>query len=535
MVADAKAIEQSAAFTPVLAEERRDFRGSFSGYERDQLFYNPDGAQGSFIKSGYVFGLDYDHDGRAAAPVDIDGDGDLDLALLTLRGLRLLENYTDEESSTTQHYARVQLVGTGPNRHAVGAVVTLSAGGVTHRDYVKITEGFQTQVPFDLHFGLGGADVVEKLTVEWPSGAREEWTNLPVDRRLIVEEGTVNVSVQSLRRWAEGTRPRPIGLPSTTVEAPRLDGDSMPLAGVLPAVINFWAPWCAPCNVELPQLVNLATRYGDEISFVGVSVEVEDLESIRRTVSKFNIPYSQYLANEHVMERFFGTEVEVALPSTYVFDQNGRLRRLFRGPITESALDVLLQSFRDEGVFEADLELAARSALRSRDYETAFTHYRRLADLRPASAQTLYQLGVAALQLGNLEEALLALEQVVNRAPTHAVARFTLGVAQMRSGLVGEAFASFRVSLDVAGDNLSLLRTLGTEALDAGQLWLAVDALTRAVELDARSALTWLAKARAHRARGEQERAREAYSRALALDAGNEVVRRELDSLTSVR
>ena len=212
----------------MLGGERRDFRGSFSGYERDRLFYN---AGGALVPSAYVFGLDGDHDGRAAAPVDIDGDGDLDLALLTLQGLRLLENTSDEAApAEARRYARVRLAATRSAAPALGAVVTLEAGGVTRRDYVRITEGFQTQVPLDLHFGLGVADRVERLTVEWPSGAREVRTDLPVDRLLRVEEGRPEVAVGPLARWPDGTRPKPVGAPSTAIEAPRLEGGSGPLA-----------------------------------------------------------------------------------------------------------------------------------------------------------------------------------------------------------------------------------------------------------------------------------------------------------------
>ena len=106
----------------MIAEQARGFRGSFSGYERDRLFYNPDGG-GRFVQVAYVFGLDDDHDGRAAAPVDIDGDGDLDLALLTLRGLKLLEN-----TSAPRRFARVRLAPRGSPAGALGAEVTLRAG-----------------------------------------------------------------------------------------------------------------------------------------------------------------------------------------------------------------------------------------------------------------------------------------------------------------------------------------------------------------------------------------------------------------------
>ena len=216
-------------------------------------------------------GLDDDHDGRAAAPVDIDGDGDLDLALLTLRGLRLFEN-----RSAPRHFARVQLTGTRSRVDALGAEVVLSAGGVTRRDFVKITEGFRAQVPFDLHFGLGVSTMVDTLEVRWPSGEVEVWTDLPVDQLLLVREGAAAVEARPLPQWSDGTRPTMTSSPSPTVVAQKLDGDTGPVAGGRPTVINFWAPWCAPCSVELPQLVDLATRYGDEVDFVGLSVELDE-------------------------------------------------------------------------------------------------------------------------------------------------------------------------------------------------------------------------------------------------------------------
>ena len=466
--------------------------------------------------------------------MDIDGDGDLDLALLTLQGLRLFENTTDEQAPPeARRFARIRLAATHSAAPALGAVVMVSAAGVTRRDYVRITEGFQTQVPLDLHFGLGAAGRIDRLTVDWPSGSRDVWTDLPADHLLLVEEGQRDVGVDVLGRWPESTRPRSAGAPSTALEAPRLEGGSGPLAAAgRPAVVNFWAPWCAPCNVELPQLVTLAGRYGEEVDFAGVSVELEDLESVRATLSEFRITYPQFLAGAPVMERFFGGDPAAALPSTYVFDGRGRLRRQFRGPITEADLDALLQSLRDEGLFEADLELAARAAARTGDYEQAIALYRRIAEGRPGSAQPLYRIGVAALELGDFEQARAALEQAVSRAPANAMAQFHLGVARLRSGQAGQGFASLQASLAVAGRDAAALTRLGNAAAAAGQLWLAVDALSRAVEIDPGLSAAWIGKAQAHRARREIDRAAAAYQRALAVDPANATARRELAGLS---
>jgi thiol-disulfide isomerase/thioredoxin len=39
-----------------------------------------------------------------------------------------------------------------------------------------------------------------------------------------------------------------------------------------PVVVNFWGSWCEPCRAEVPQLVQVASRYAGRVSFVGVDV-----------------------------------------------------------------------------------------------------------------------------------------------------------------------------------------------------------------------------------------------------------------------
>ena len=74
-------------------------------------------------------------------------------------------------------------------------------------------------------------------------------------------------------------------------------------------------------------MVQLAGSVG-EIDFVGISVELDNPDSVRESIRRFGIPYPQFLADDAVMERFFGSEDEAALSAPFVFDQAGRLRRL---------------------------------------------------------------------------------------------------------------------------------------------------------------------------------------------------------------
>jgi hypothetical protein len=158
----------------------KGFRGSFSGYERNVMF-----LKGSrFVEAGHGLGLALDHDGRAVAPIDVDGDGDLDLAVLSLQGLQLLENTTAARS-----WVRFRLTATASESHALGAEVTIEAGGRKQLERVRLTAGFQTQVSRDVHFGLADADQVDRLEVRWPGGKVEALTGLPVDRLLRIRQG----------------------------------------------------------------------------------------------------------------------------------------------------------------------------------------------------------------------------------------------------------------------------------------------------------------------------------------------------------
>jgi thiol-disulfide isomerase/thioredoxin len=65
----------------------------------------------------------------------------------------------------------------------------------------------------------------------------------------------------------DATVPELLDFTSTTVAGQAFDGAS--LAG-RPVVLWFWAPWCPTCRGQIPQVEELATAYGDEVSVVGI-------------------------------------------------------------------------------------------------------------------------------------------------------------------------------------------------------------------------------------------------------------------------
>jgi len=126
--------------------------------------------------------------GRGAVPFDFDDDGDEDIVMTQNdRPAVLLRNVTPARG----HWATITLAGLPPNRDAVGARVELEAGGLRQIREARTAFSYLSQGDRRLHFGLGSATTVGRLTVRWPgkSGFREEFGPIPIDAFTTLQQG----------------------------------------------------------------------------------------------------------------------------------------------------------------------------------------------------------------------------------------------------------------------------------------------------------------------------------------------------------
>lgn len=125
--------------------------------------------------------------GRGASFADIDGDGDLDI-LITAVGdkPRLLRN----DQQLGHHWLRIKLEGTRSNRDGIGSLVEVRLPGEEKslRQQVMPTRSYASQVELPVTFGLGEADVIEKVTVFWSDGSKQEVTDLQVDQTQTIKQ-----------------------------------------------------------------------------------------------------------------------------------------------------------------------------------------------------------------------------------------------------------------------------------------------------------------------------------------------------------
>jgi hypothetical protein len=127
------------------------------------------------------------HSSRGAAVGDIDNDGDVDVLIMNMNAPpSLLEN----QYSGGHGWIMFKLEGTASNRSAIGATVTVTAGGVRQARAVLSQSSYYSHDDLRLHFGLGGHSSADRVEIRWPSGRVESLTNVTGRRVVAIKEGS---------------------------------------------------------------------------------------------------------------------------------------------------------------------------------------------------------------------------------------------------------------------------------------------------------------------------------------------------------
>lgn len=124
--------------------------------------------------------------GRAVARLDWNRDGRDDLLVGHLGDpAALLTNTTP----STGNSLRVRLVAVNSQRDAIGTTLVLRAGARRWTHQLTAGDGYQASNERQLILGLGKCEQVNELLVQWPSGSRQTFANLPAQGELLLIEG----------------------------------------------------------------------------------------------------------------------------------------------------------------------------------------------------------------------------------------------------------------------------------------------------------------------------------------------------------
>lgn len=118
---------------------------------------------------------------RGSATIDYDNDGDLDLVVSENHGpVRLLRNDTPDN-----HWLEVRCLGPGGIRDELGAIVEIEAGQDLRRRVLYPASSYASSSDPRVHFGLGTAELVDRITIYWTDGSHTDWHDVAADQLFV--------------------------------------------------------------------------------------------------------------------------------------------------------------------------------------------------------------------------------------------------------------------------------------------------------------------------------------------------------------
>jgi len=509
------------------------YERSIASRHRNVLLRND--GRGRFDDVSGTLGLDLDQDGRSFAVTDYDQDGDQDLLVFTVRAapqLRLFRNDFEGRGATLA----VRLVGAAipssgearaggawvSSRDAIGARVTVETDRLRRTKEVQAGSGFLSQHSKELLFGLGASQRVDRLTVEWPSGRKEVFTDVSLNQRIRIKEGGElrPVPYGTAPTLTAGVAPPKPGSPSSDTwlfepfpapefSLPDLGGEERSLSALRgrPAVLLFWSADAAGARqalLDLDRGAGTLTQAG--IGALAIAVDPpEELEKVRaaaRAVTTLpvlaaseEVALAYAILNRHL----FMNRQSLELPTTLLLDAAGRVVKVYRDRTDISRIQ------QDAPTIEAPpherlaralpFEGVSYSAPGGRDYvpygrelldqglETQAVVAFELAARGSPTAASLFRLGNLLVKTGQGARARTAYERALAIQPDLSEASNDLGALLAENGDVEGAIARFQAALEATPDYPDALNNLGYALLLTGRRAEARELYERALKL----------------------------------------------------
>ena len=440
-------------------------------------------------------GFDFADDSRAFAVCDFDGDGRPDILLKSRLGpqVRILQN----NCAAGHRSIAFRLRGTRSNRDAIGAKVEVDG----QTKWLAAGSEFLSQHSKRLMFGLGaGSETVRTVRVTWPSGLKQEWTNLASGRTHVLLEGSEHTTSEPFREhqsFPEGSlQPNnTLSLQDTWFLTPiplpvRETGPKLYVVGEIKPEFEIFRRYLFDwrTDVKLP-LALLLNSDGDVVKVYGSMPRPtqvgSDLAQIRKGEWPNSLPFPGYYVKQPKRDYFkFGAAylwagmfAEAVPYLARVLEQTpdnprvlilmGQVQLDMNRPV--EAKECFTKAAKlDPGATNAFVglgDIAARSgqlAEASQQYATAFR-------LDSNSAEAANGLGLSLAKQGRLSEAQQYLQKAIELRPDYADAINNLAVLYAQQGKLDDAIAAWNYGIKVAPDVDILYMNLGRTYVSMGR------------------------------------------------------------------
>lgn len=161
----------------------------FSTPSADEYFNDPtrvfmSNGNGTFTERAQELGLNDTGQGRGIVCFDYDKDGDIDIFITNNdQQPKMFRN----DGGNQNNFINISLNGLAPNTQGVGAKIIITASGQKQIREIRAGNNFVSQNPAYAHFGLGSAEAVDDIEIEWLDGSTTNLQNVAANQFLTVD------------------------------------------------------------------------------------------------------------------------------------------------------------------------------------------------------------------------------------------------------------------------------------------------------------------------------------------------------------
>ncbi len=472
---------------------------TWHGHARNVMFAN--NHDGTFSEISGPSGLDFSEDARTFVLADIDHDGRLEVILKNRNApqLRILHNGMQGIGDSISFRLR----GTKSNRDAIGASVTVEAGGLRQTKFLQAGSGFLAQHTKELFFGLGSHSGQIRATVQWPGGLVQHFDGISANHRVQIEEGSDHFTAAAFASAPAGyahagppSAPEllPQAVSTWLIEPMKAPGFSLADAEQNTHQLDSYRGsfvllnFCSAENAEcIEQLHNLqqGMRALKAASLVPVAVNIDDPSATRPLAPQEHFSFPVLAASAEVAgiyniiyRHLFDRRRDLPLPSSFLLDREGMIVKVYQGPVAvdqvlrdqqsipSTAAERMRRALPFEGALVQDAfvrnDFTYGVAMYQHGYlDQAAALFQQVIATKPDNADAYYNLGTLRLSQNDPAQARQYLEQALRLKPDYAEAWNNLGMIAAQSGNADEAIRDFQKSLAQRPNYVTALLNLG--------------------------------------------------------------------------
>ena len=159
-------------------------------------------------------------------------------------------------------------------------------------------------------------------------------TTPPAATEAVTEPAPTEAAREETTEATETTEPEPVAAPDFTVQD--WDGNEVKLSDYIgkPIVLNFWAHWCGPCQMEMPEFNTVYEELGGEVTFLMVH-EGAAVDDGKEKVTEGGYTFPVVFDADSSAGNLYGI---TAFPTTFFIDAEGNLQAYYMGAMDRALL-----------------------------------------------------------------------------------------------------------------------------------------------------------------------------------------------------